>query len=117
MWREECVSAATHSSRLKSGGAAPPLFEEHVGSVNLHHRPLPWLILKMRRRTNVTSDKNAHHGCTIAGHDGGGCFGSENDKRSWTGAETGFVYTYSESMEGFPFFVRLGDTAPEKWLG
>ena len=107
LWREECVSSSTADQWREWG----PSYDSgrHVGNVNLYNKPMPWVILKMHRRSNTSPEEQC-------ASDAPGCFSSESDTSNFTGAETGFVYSYNEKLDAFPFFIRLDDEAPERWL-
>eukprot|EP01043_Picozoa_sp_COSAG02_P021492 COSAG02_NODE_1093_length_14617_cov_13.078661_1_plen_499_part_00 len=47
----------------------------------------------------------------------GGVFANEIDYGEFLGHETGSVYTYDQRIGGFPFYVRLNDKDPQRWIG
>ena len=108
LWREECVSSSAADQWREWG----PSYDSgrHVGNVNLYNKPMPWVVLKMHRRSNTSPEEQC-------ASDAPGCFSSESDTSNFTGAETGFVYSYNSELDAFPFFIRLDDEAPERWLG
>jgi hypothetical protein len=119
LWREECIAGTSVASRQRRAEVASARGAVHEGNLNLFNTPVPWLVLRMRR-------SSADIKCADVG--GSSCFAQpqgplyghpqfQEDTTSWVGEESGFVYHYNAALQGFPFFLRLDDTSPDRWVG